>query len=271
LQGEYVMGEALSKLYSAVVFLDDDAPCSPDAVSTLLAEADQFPNTVLSGWALNFENPASYWDRTMPPVHAPARYCGSAQMVVPAALLANASAMLAMFPAEYRAVSDLWFDAYVVLQARAELRRSAVEVHATRAGDDYAAGRALSQQPGMRDLKTAFMQYLSAAHLWPFVGSTANFAAVNARAQTQARHGALAAAVGTLQLAVASWPHYSQAWNNLAVALIRTADTMPSGPARLAVLERAADALDRAEALPDKRDESKIAANRRVVRDMRAR
>ena len=268
-QGEYILASAIHFYYQSIIFLDDDAITIPDVVAQLAHEASAFPNTILSTWALNFESYSDYWHRTMPPVHAETRYCGSAQMVAPTSLFVNVSALLTAYPDRFRSVSDLWFNAWAVIENGAYLRRSAAPVHETRAGDDYTAGTALSTRPGMRALKTEFMQYLSNSYHWPFVGDVGEYGVVAAAAQTSAARGALAVAIRQFELLTRCWPHYSKAWNNLGVALLRSADSMPFGDAgRRAVLVRARAALERAQALPDHRNMELVVRNLHLVDDL---
>ena len=67
------------------------------------------------------------------------------------------------FPARFRSISDVWFNAYVTDSLKGKLRRSALPEHSSLdLGDPNGESNlALSSRQGMRRLKTEFLQFIA--------------------------------------------------------------------------------------------------------------
>ena len=70
---------------------------------------------------------------------------------------------LSMFPPRYRAISDVWLNAYVTDVFGGRLRRASLEEHASLdvGLKDTKKDVALSTRGGMRSLKSEFLQFIA--------------------------------------------------------------------------------------------------------------
>ena len=130
----------------------------------MVADSKQFPNDMFSTWALIFLDLQNYWNRDgSKQYHEEIQYCGTAQALVPAAAFQKPDFLQTffnLFPARYRSISDVWLNAYITDVFGGKLRRASLEEHSSL---DVNANKdvALSTRPGMRPLKTEFLQFIA--------------------------------------------------------------------------------------------------------------
>jgi hypothetical protein len=156
---------SLSHLYDRFIFLDDDTKSAPNMVKNMVADNKLYPKDMFSTWALIFLNLQRYWDRDGSKTsHEIVQYCGTAQAFIPAAVFQKPTFLTTffnMFPARYRAISDVWLNAYVTDIFGGKLRRASLEEHSSLDPNSNKVVVALSIRPGMRSLKTEFLQFIA--------------------------------------------------------------------------------------------------------------
>lgn len=155
---------SLSNYYDQFIFLDDDVKSPRNMVKNMVADSKLYPKDMFSTWALIFLDLESYWNRDgSQKNHEIIQYCGTAQALIPAGVFRTSTFLntfFNMFPARYRAISDVWLNAYVTDIYGGKLRRASLEEHSSL---DSLAKKdvALSTRPGMRPLKTEFLQFIA--------------------------------------------------------------------------------------------------------------
>ena len=156
---------SLSHLYDRFIFLDDDTKSAPNMVKNMVADNKLYPKDMFSTWALIFLNLQRYWDRDGSKTsHEIVQYCGTAQAFILAAVFQKPTFLTTffnMFPARYRAISDVWLNAYVTDIFGGKLRRASLEEHSSLDPNSNKVVVALSFRPGMRSLKTEFLQFIA--------------------------------------------------------------------------------------------------------------
>ena len=158
----YIGAFAIADKFKNIIFLDDDVASPKNMIDVMNHESDAFPGDVFSTWALKLLSLESYWDRTGSDPHEEVTYCGSAQMVVSASLFRppfSLAHFFNYFPARFRTIPDIWFNAYVTDFLGFKLRRSLLPEHAS-LDISNSANNALSTRKGMRNLKTEFLQFI---------------------------------------------------------------------------------------------------------------
>ena len=159
----YIGAYAIARKFDHIIFLDDDVASPKNMVEIMARESDKFSRDVLSTWALKLQSLESYWDRAGSNPHEEVTYCGSAQMVVSSSIFRPPFSLeyfFNLFPARFRTIPDVWFNAYITDYVGAKLRRSLLPEHSSL---DIAnsANIALSTKKGMRQLKTEFLRFIA--------------------------------------------------------------------------------------------------------------
>ena len=112
---------------------------------------------------LKFLNLQSYWERSGSVTHEEVTYCSSAQMVVPASIFRPPFSLqhfFNFFPARFRTIPDLWFNAFVTDFVGGRLRRSSLPEHSS-LDVVNSTNVSMSTKEGMKDLKTEFLQFIA--------------------------------------------------------------------------------------------------------------
>ena len=163
----FVAANSLANYYNNFIFLDDDVKSPSNMVKNMLADANLHPKDMFSTWALIFLDLSNYWNRDGSKAsREEVPYCGTAQALVPAEMFRGESflgSFLSMFPPRYRAISDVWLNAYVTDVFGGRLRRASLEEHASLdvGLKDTKKDVALSTRGGMRSLKSEFLQFIA--------------------------------------------------------------------------------------------------------------
>jgi hypothetical protein len=148
-------------------------------------------------------------------------------MVAPSHLFANFSDMFDFCPRRYLSVWDLWLNAYAKVRKGMKLRRSRNPEHSSRAPrtDTYDDKITLSVQPGIRDLKTEMIQFLSKRDGHPFTGEIGSFDTEWKRAMSIANDekSTNSQVIKGFRHITRNWPARGMPFNNLAVAYLRAA------------------------------------------------
>ena len=262
-----MMGASVRKLYSHVILSDDDNDFStPTIMQTFASEAKSFPSDMFSNWALRYESYDDYWSRTMPEEHDTVQYAGTALALVPSKYFDNVGELGGAYPREFMVAWDVWLNAYIVNVRKGQLRRSQNPVHSSLATEDYQKNAALSQKPGMRALKTRFIQHLSLTIHWPFDGpGVRNFDKDLAAARAIAESGDLRAAVVRFEAVVKFFPEISRGWNDLGVTYLRYSTEQASADERIELLHKAQEALERGLVASEQRSEKTLRGNLAIV------
>ncbi len=255
LQAPFLLGCSIGLIRSHIVFLRGDH-IPAESVAVLSEEVRRFPGDIVSACAQNIET-VTPLVQTAPAAGSLARH-GAMPMVVPASLFGNFSVLSDFFPAQFRASTDLWLSAFAAIARSTACRQSALL---------DACAPVCPAEHASQEMQTKLIQHSSRAYLWPLTDADGDFAVISKSAQAAAGRGALAAAVRSCELLVRDWPHRPQAWNNLGVSLLRTADAMPRDAAGCAVLRRARAALATAQSLAANQDE-KVERNAQIVSSM---
>lgn len=183
-QGRIITAHILHYLYQHIMFFDDDEIMDNDTVvETFQTEVAQYPNTILSIWALDILSPTHFYQRKRRTNNEIVDYCGGGGVIIPSTLFNYH--FLNWLPEKFFNVEDFLCNVYITKYLKGHNRASAAKIsfipNEFNSKDSLSWGNKQCDRTGIEihDLKNQCLQWAIKNHGYPL-----RFAANHRRTST---------------------------------------------------------------------------------------